>query len=141
MLPLATVSVVIITFGLFCFVVINKKSVVHFIANLTVNDHGNDKILSTLLPYSKFTVSLRLRKHEDDLLRISRAMRHGQLQSNDRLHRLELQVKKNQDDVARITLELSQFKDELRGETRRLLFMIDDLEQRLIECSILEEDF
>ena len=141
MLSLATVSVVIITFRLFCFVVINKKSVVHFIANLTVNDHGNGKNLSTLLLYSKFTVSSRLRKHEDDLLRISCAMRHGQLESNDRLQWLELQVKKNQDDLTGITLELSQFKDELRGETMHLLFMIDDLEQRLIERSILEEDY
>ena len=80
MIPLAVVSVSIITFSFFCFVVINKKPVVHFIASLTVSDHGNSKNLSTLLLYSQFTVSSRLRKHEDDLLRISRAMRHGQLQ-------------------------------------------------------------
>ncbi len=68
-------------------------------------------------------------------------MRHGQLQSNDRLQRLALQAKKNQADVARITVELSRFKDELRGETLLLHFMIDDLEQRLIDRSILEEDY
>ena len=75
-----------------------------------------------------------LRKHENDLLRISRAMRYGQLQSNDRIIQSEQQIEKNKGEIERLTFELSQFKEEFREETKRLLFMIDNLEERVIDA-------
>lgn len=58
-------------------------------------------------------------------------MRYGQLQSNDRIIRSERQIENIQDEVKRLALELLQLKDEFRDETKRLLFMIDDLEERV----------
>ena len=74
-----------------------------------------------------------LRKHEIDLLRISRAMRYGQLRSNNRIIQSERQIEKNKGEIERLALELSQFKEELREETKCLLFMINNLEERVLD--------
>ncbi|KJA19766.1 hypothetical protein HYPSUDRAFT_204348 [Hypholoma sublateritium FD-334 SS-4] len=88
-------------------------NIIQFISSFTVNDYD----------------AARLRKHEDDLIRISRAMRYGQLRSNDRIHRAEQKI-----------LELALESSRLKDETRRLLFMIDDLEECYIERSITRNE-
>lgn len=112
-----------------CFVLIDETLVTHFISSFTVSDYGIEHRVSTVLPIKTFTDSARLRKHENDLVRVSRAMRYGQLQSNDRMHRSEQQIK----DLA---LEFSKLKD----ETKRLRFMIDDLEERYVETSMMRNE-
>ncbi len=61
-------------------------------------------------------------------------MRYGQLQSNDSDNSVRTANRGKQRRIERLNSELSQFKEELREETKRLLFMIDDLEERTIDA-------